>query len=118
MKPHGRRGGRPDQRERERLAPIVESGQAVCRRCGQPITPGQPWDAGHIADLAAGGPPDGPVTPEHASCNRSAGAMLSNERQRQRRSRLRPSFFGGPGARGTRPHPLILPQGGGPVPKF
>ena len=55
-------------RERARLAPIVARGLTRCARCGQTITPGEPWDLGHNDDRT------GWTGPEHASCNRSAGA--------------------------------------------
>jgi hypothetical protein len=44
-----------------------------CARCRKPIERGQRWDLGH---------PDGEVLggPEHASCNRSAGARLRKSR--------------------------------------
>lgn len=46
----------------------------VCRRCNEPIRPGQPMDCGH---------PDPEIGtkfygPEHASCNRSAGITAEN----------------------------------------
>ena len=86
-----RRQGRRDQAVRHALAPLVASGRAVCWRCQLPISPGQAWDAGHVDDLALGGDPDGERLPEHASCNRSAGAKLG--RQLTPRRRLRPRFF-------------------------
>jgi hypothetical protein len=47
----------------------------VCRRCGLPIDPDEPWDLGHIVAKADGGTvtPDN-LAPEHRRCNRSAGA--------------------------------------------
>lgn len=54
--------------ERARLAPIVARGHTTCARCGQPIQPGTPWDLGHTDDRTAW------TGPEHATCNRSAGA--------------------------------------------
>jgi hypothetical protein len=50
---------------------------ATCRRCGQPFQPGQPIDAGHIRS----GDPTSPLAPEHATCNRSAGASEGNRRR-------------------------------------
>lgn len=79
-------GGRRAARARARLAPSVAAGKATCWRCGLPILPGQDWDTGHLADLARGGPIDGPTRPEHArrvDCpeggNRHHGALLSAE---------------------------------------
>ena len=88
-----RRCGRRDQAARARLAPVVEAGQARCWRCGQPIQPGEPWDAGHLTDLALGGDPSGEVRPEHARCNRAAGAALGLALRRGVAGRLRPEIF-------------------------
>jgi hypothetical protein len=80
-----RRRGHADQAARRALAAWVATGQAECPRCGQAIDPDQPWDAGHATSLAEGGRPDGPLRPEHASCNRSAGGQLAAELRRGRR---------------------------------
>ena len=53
-----------------------------CARCGRtlhehpPTRTGKPprWDAGHVID----GLPGGPLQPEVAGCNRSAGATQAN----------------------------------------
>ena len=83
-----------DKRARAHLAPIVASGLAVCWRCTEPIDPTEPWDVGHLEDLALGGDPD-LVAPEHRYCNRAAGARLG--RLLRRRRRLQPArFFQGP----------------------
>lgn len=56
----------------------------TCRRCGLTLAekrlekPNDTWDAGHLND----GQVNGPLVPEHASCNRSAGARLGNRRRR------------------------------------
>lgn len=85
-----RRRGRRDQEARARLVPLVASGTAVCSRCLEPIDPTEPWDAGHIDDLALGGAADGAVAPEHRSCNRRAGARLGLALRSTTRRRRRP----------------------------
>lgn len=57
--------GTTHQRERERLRPLVESGEALCVRCGKLIAATEPWDLGHYD-----GHPDIWAGPEHARCNR------------------------------------------------
>jgi hypothetical protein len=58
-----------------------------CRRCGKTLAevPGSTWDAGHVID----GQIDGPLAPEHAGCNRSAGARLGNQRRKGLRTSRR-----------------------------
>lgn len=77
--------GTQQRSARARLQPLVESGGAVCPRCGQPILPGEAWDAGHRVDLVD----DLRSRAEHAEhrrCNRSAGgrrgAAITNARRR------------------------------------
>jgi hypothetical protein len=74
---------------RRLLTPHVESGRAVCPRCGRPILPGQDWDVGHVDDLALGGHPGGRVRAEHALCNRRAGGRLGAQLRRARYTRTR-----------------------------
>jgi hypothetical protein len=68
----------PHQAIRRPLAPQVAAGTVTCRRCGQLIRPGEPWDLGHDdhdRSIYRG--------PEHAGgCNRAAGARLGNQRRR------------------------------------
>lgn len=65
--------------ERANWQALIDAGHPVnCRRCGKRIHPGQPMDLGHITDLALGGNPKD-RRPEHASCNRSAGAALATQ---------------------------------------
>src|SRR4051812_32548558 len=61
--------GAVHQERRRQVAPIVESGRAVCVRCGEPIDPGERWDLGHddIDRTRYTGP-------EHARCNRATAA--------------------------------------------
>ena len=67
--------GRDYRRARRTIAPMVANGKAVCWRCGQPITPGTPWDLGHDDHdrTTINGP-------EHATCNRSAGGHAAHPR--------------------------------------
>lgn len=82
-------------RLRAHWRPAVDAGTVNCRRCHEPIRPGQPWDLGHEHDLVLGGHPSGPMAPEHAKredCpargNRSAGATLGNLTRNRPRRRL------------------------------
>jgi hypothetical protein len=55
------------------FALAVARGDVVCWRCGRVIRPGQSWDLGHDdhdRSRYSG--------PEHAHCNRSAGARYGN----------------------------------------
>ena len=63
--------GRRHHDTRRHWQPHVNTGQLHCPRCHQPIQPGQTWDLGHQ--------PDGTTQPEHARCNRSAGAIEGNQ---------------------------------------
>ena len=61
------------QRERARWWRCMAAGETItCPRCGHPILPGQRWDLGHndARDAWTG--------PEHAHCNRAAGAANSS----------------------------------------
>ena len=49
----------------------------VCWRCGGLARHGDPWQAGHTVD----GMIDGPLAPEHRSCNARAGQALSTKRR-------------------------------------
>lgn len=59
--------GSAHQRTRERYRPLVESGQALCARCGEPIAPGALWELDHSDDRAEY------IGPSHRTCNRRAG---------------------------------------------
>lgn len=61
-----------------------------CWRCGQVINRTDPWDVGHIVDLALGGDPWDPnnQAPEHTGCNRAAGARLGNHLRTRHHRRL------------------------------
>lgn len=54
----------------------------TCPRCHQPIHPGHDWDLGHKVDRADGGTTHTGTHPEHAHCNRSAGAQRQRPRTR------------------------------------
>jgi len=61
---------------RARLAPQVAAGFAMCSRCGLRIEPGQAWDLDHGSNGGYRGP-------SHASCNRAAGADVTNAKARR-----------------------------------
>ena len=64
----------------------------TCPRCSEPITADQTWDVGHRVDIIEDATAIWNVQglrPEHASCNRSAGAVVTNQRRRQQRQRTR-----------------------------
>lgn len=90
-----RHRGRRDQAARARLEPQVLAGTATCWQCGDPVTPDQAWDAGHVEDLVDGGDPAGLRLVEHAlkaDCraggNRRRGALAQVARRAGKRTRL------------------------------
>ncbi len=68
--------GQQHKAERERWRPVVDAGQAYCRRCGSWLDPARPWHLGHneARDASA---------PECVPCNDGAAARLGNERRKQ-----------------------------------
>lgn len=76
MKPAHYRGAYHVQARRIRAAANANP-NTRCWRCGHPARPGDPWEAGHLRD----GDPASPLLPEHRSCNRAAGARLTNTRK-------------------------------------
>jgi hypothetical protein len=73
----GKKYGWRHQQVRERMRRMVEAGGAACARCGRPILPGEPWDAGHVD-----GDPNVYSGPEHRSCNRASAAHAAQRRRR------------------------------------
>ena len=71
---------------------ITADGGALCFRCGDWISPDEAWDLGHddITDEVRG--------PEHAYCNRSAGARKGNARRGGRVESLEPASLATPDA--------------------
>ena len=77
--------GRDHRARRERMRRAIlaaeRGGQPLlCPRCDQPILTSDAFDAGHTVEV------DAVATsvadrPEHASCNRSAGATYGNEKR-------------------------------------
>ena len=61
---HERGYGADHERARAAMLPTVLAGQAKCARCGDPIAPDEPWDAGHAEGRV------GYRGPEHTYCNR------------------------------------------------
>jgi hypothetical protein len=67
----------------------VANGDVQCWRCGKLIDPAQPWDVGHLVDIAAGGPLElANTAPECRGPNRAAGARLGT-RNRVARNQAR-----------------------------
>ena len=66
--------GTAHQRLRQQWQQAIDQGGVTCARCGYPIPPEQPraWDLGHTEDRS------GYTGPEHARCNRAAGARKRN----------------------------------------
>jgi 5-methylcytosine-specific restriction endonuclease McrA len=55
-----------------------------CMRCGQRARVADPWEPGHIIDVAQGGTDQiSNLRPEHRSCNRKAGAELAARRRKE-----------------------------------
>lgn len=68
------RGLGADHRRRARELDLANPA-TVCARCGLPGTAEDPLTAGHVIARSQGGG-DGPLQPEHRSCNSRAGAEL------------------------------------------
>lgn len=69
--------GTKHQALRRQFAELVDSGRALCARCGQPIIPGTLWDLGHADNDRSRY-----VGPEHRTCNRGAAARKTNSIRR------------------------------------
>jgi hypothetical protein len=71
-RPSAAKYGAHHRRAREKWLIPIAAGGVPCARCGIELVPGEKWDLGHDDDdpsLYAG--------PEHAACNRAAGARAS-----------------------------------------
>jgi len=83
---HGRRVSRStgaygaDHQEARRR--LLAQTPPVCWRCGKGTIPGDPWEAGHVSDVALHGP-NLELRREHRSCNRRAGAQLGAALRKQ-----------------------------------
>lgn len=86
--------GADHQRTREQYEPLVQSGRAICPRCGESINPDSPWDLGHSNDRTQH------TGPEHTYCNRSAGGRRSKPNRSIRTPEPHPGL-----TRGSRPPP-------------
>jgi hypothetical protein len=62
---------------------LFASSPEICARCGKGPIYGDPWEAGHIQDVARYGP-NGNLQREHRSCNRRAGAQLAAQLKREK----------------------------------
>ena len=76
------------QTERKRWKPIVESGAALCVRCGLPIAAGAPWHLDHSDDKL------GYLGPSHARCNLKAAAKRGNALMRAKKALSQPPGSG------------------------
>lgn len=63
----------------EALRAFVEG--RPCPMCGKPMYTSQGLDLDHVTPMALGGAKDGPKRLVHRSCNRRAGAVLTNARR-------------------------------------
>ena len=72
--------GAVHQAERKRWEPVVESGSAICCRCGFPIAPGTGWHLDHNEDRT------GYRGVAHARCNLRAAGKRGNELMRARKA--------------------------------
>jgi hypothetical protein len=70
------------QHQAIRRALLPDAYGRPCPRCGFPMLPGQDLDLDHTDDRA------GYIGMSHATCNRAAGARLSNQRRRARREEM------------------------------
>ena len=73
------------RREKERLRPLVEAGQASCWRCGQWINPAVKDEGGRTLWQLGHDDHDRSIIrgPEHRHCNLSAAAKIGNARRVQ-----------------------------------
>lgn len=78
--------GQRHRKLREMWVPRVAAGKVSCVRCGRLIVPGERWDLGHMD-----GDRSQYAGPEHARCNRAAGAVSGNYQRRRRRERVVPT---------------------------
>ena len=67
--------GQEHRAVRAAIAGRVNAGLECCVRCGLVIEAGTAWDLGHSEDRSRW------TGPEHASCNRAAGARKANRRR-------------------------------------
>ena len=74
---HLRGYGSTHATRRRQVKPLVDSGNAVCSRCGDPISPREQWHLDHTDDRT------GYLGVAHAYCNlRAAGIKTANSTTR------------------------------------
>jgi hypothetical protein len=65
--------GRSHRQVRREMKKLVDSGGAVCHRCGRWINPAEPWHAGHRDDVPGAKARGIYAGPEHAHCSYTSG---------------------------------------------
>lgn len=84
-------GGSQVTRARSAMKPMVDSGEAVCFRCGLPIRPGATWHLDHKVRLSDGGDANDPSNwaASHARCNTRDGALTRHAKSAESREPLK-----------------------------
>jgi hypothetical protein len=108
--PHLRGYGSAHDARRRQVTPLVNSGNAVCSRCGNPISPREQWHLDHADNR------QGYIGVAHAYCNlRAAGIKTAQLRNPDRALRWSRVWFE-PIPPGTTVGGVVYDDNGQPVP--